>query len=123
MGRLLVVEENQDLCEVLCELLVQRGLDVVGVSNGVEAIQQLKSSRFDIVLSDISMPRLNGIELLKIIKVVWPQTRVFLMTGDHDIFSQYQHHLNDAEFVFLKGRNHNELFSRIEARPYSLTRR
>lgn len=115
--RLLVVEDNKDLCDALCELFSLRGVDVVSAADGIEAIQHLKSSRFDVVVSDIQMPRLNGIELLKVIKTDWPLTRVFLMTGNEDVLSKYRDQLASAEFVFLKGGDHEELFSKIDAAP------
>jgi len=80
--RILLVEDDPLLREEL-----QRGLTEIGgytvevASNGLEAIQKIEADVFDLVLTDIKMPGMDGFELLRIIKSTRPEAGVILMTG------------------------------------------
>src|SRR4029077_19242050 len=62
--RVLVADDNADLREYLCRLL-QGQYQVEAVSNGVEALESLRARPFDLVLSDVMMPRLDGFGLVR----------------------------------------------------------
>ncbi|HZG22036.1 MAG TPA: response regulator [Herbaspirillum sp.] len=64
----LVVEDHADSREMLCELLRQGGLSVLAASDGVEAIAFLQSHMPALVLTDLRMPRMDGMELARYIK-------------------------------------------------------
>lgn len=65
---ILVVEDHQDSREMLCEILENSGLSVIAAANGIEAIERMQSSVPNIVLTDLSMPGMDGIELARYIK-------------------------------------------------------
>ncbi|WDZ95277.1 response regulator [Herbaspirillum sp. WKF16] len=64
----LVVEDHQDSREMLCEILENSGLSVIAAANGIEAIERMQSRVPNIVLTDMSMPEMDGIELARYIK-------------------------------------------------------
>lgn len=64
-ARILCVEDEADLRSDICEELVSAGYDVDEASNGQEALDLLRERRFDLVLCDITMPRMTGLELLR----------------------------------------------------------
>lgn len=64
----LVVEDHADSRELLCEILENSGLSVVAAANGIEAIERMQSHVPHVVLTDMSMPEMNGIELARYIK-------------------------------------------------------
>jgi CheY-like chemotaxis protein len=64
----LVVEDHADSRELLCEILENSGLSVMAAGNGVEAIERMQSQVPNVVLTDMSMPQMDGIELARYIK-------------------------------------------------------
>ena len=80
--RILVVEDEPANLKVLMLFLRDQGYDVVGARDGVEALEVLDKFRFDLVLSDIRMPRMDGVTLATNILSRVPITPVFLMTAD-----------------------------------------
>ncbi len=88
--RILVVDDEQAVCEFLSEYLLQEGQDVKGVYSGKEAIKLLKSESFDIVLCDLVMPEVGGREVIKMLDTLNKRPKVGLITGwseKKDIFS------------------------------------
>ncbi|MCP1574259.1 CheY-like chemotaxis protein [Herbaspirillum rubrisubalbicans] len=64
----LVVEDHAESREMLCDLLRKGGLHVLAAANGVEAIALMQDHRPDLVLTDLRMPRMDGMELARYIK-------------------------------------------------------
>ena len=82
--RILLVDDDESLSDTLKTMLERKGLEVICASDGVSAKSLIAMERIDIVLSDIRMPNLNGIELLHFIKRTKPLP-VILMTGFAEI--------------------------------------
>jgi len=66
--RVLVVDDEPDTRELVAALLTTCGAEVVSVSSGTEALDQMKQQRFDLLISDIGMPEMNGYELIERIR-------------------------------------------------------
>lgn len=81
MQKILVVDDQDGIRILLCEVLRQEGYEVYDASNGEEAIALIESVRPDLVLLDMKIPRMNGLEILKWIKNVTPLTCVIIMTA------------------------------------------
>jgi DNA-binding response OmpR family regulator len=62
MTSVLVVEDEADIREAVVEVLAERGYDVIGASDGAEALSKLREHPADVVLLDLMMPRMNGWE-------------------------------------------------------------
>src|SRR6266571_4769391 len=77
----LVVDDEQSARDLCVEILKGLGFEIEVADSGTRALAILESGDTDIVLSDVRMPGLNGIELLKIIRQRYPETDVVLMTG------------------------------------------
>ena len=78
---ILLVEDDPLLLTVLRELLEFGGHSVVTCENGREAVQQLSMAHIDLVITDLSMPEMDGLELIKIFTYEWPDIRVIAMSG------------------------------------------
>ena len=65
----------------LSRALTDAGFDVVAVADGLAACDELDRVRFDVLLSDVVMPGMSGIELVRRCEARWPGTRVILITG------------------------------------------
>jgi two-component system, chemotaxis family, sensor histidine kinase and response regulator WspE len=66
--RILVIDDSITVREIECRLLRNRGYDVEAAVNGMEGWNALRMAHFDLVVTDVDMPRMNGIELVKAIK-------------------------------------------------------
>lgn len=80
----LIVDDEQEIVAVLTELFESEGWEVLAASNGKEALQKIKSGSPDVVLSDIQMPDMDGLELLETIYKSGVDTPVILLTGFRD---------------------------------------
>jgi len=80
-GKLLVVDDEKHLLDVLCEMLVQHGYEVVGFSSSPFALEELKEHDFDLLLSDLMMPDVDGVTFLKAALEIDPSLVAIIMTG------------------------------------------
>jgi len=84
-GKILLAEDSDGIRNLLSKLLSSNGYDVHAVENGLNAQKKLISENFDMVLSDICMPGVTGIELLKEIKTNFGDIPVVLITGNQTL--------------------------------------
>jgi K+-sensing histidine kinase KdpD len=81
LEKILVVDDELKMCQSLKTLLTQEGYQVKTMQDGKRAIQTIKEKDFDLVISDIKMPRCSGLEILKAAKAKDKDALVILMTG------------------------------------------
>ena len=81
MARILVVDDDQGIRDFLEILLSREGYKVKTASGGKEAVALCKKKKFDLVITDLKMPKMDGIDLLRAIKEISPETLVILITG------------------------------------------
>lgn len=79
--RILVVDDQSGMCDFLSHYLKTRGYEAEVAHSAEEALEALKKSEFDLVLSDIMMPFVDGLDLLREIKKSRPGVAVILMTA------------------------------------------
>ncbi len=106
---ILVVDDDRSLRNMLSFVLSKEGFQVVEAENGLDALKKLKGAKFDLVVSDIRMPDLNGIELLKRIKTHDPDLPVIMITAyaaTHDAIEAMK---LGAEDYIMKPFNLDEL--------------
>ncbi len=80
--KVLIVEDEKGIRILLSDLLSSKGFEVSMARDGQESLDQLEDGRFDLVVTDIHMPRLDGIEMLKRMKKEGRKEKVIIMTGD-----------------------------------------
>ena len=81
MIRILLAEDEEAMRTYLARALTNAGYDVVAVDRGTAALPLLQSESFDLLLSDIVMPEMDGIELAQRCAEVSPETKVMFITG------------------------------------------
>ncbi|MFH1094450.1 MAG: response regulator [Candidatus Omnitrophota bacterium] len=81
MNRILVVDDEQDVVEALFHTLKRSGYEVETALTGEAGIEKTKKSKFDVILLDINLPDLNGIQVLEQMKKVDPGIEVIMITG------------------------------------------
>ena len=85
--RLLVVDDEPKQQQAVCEILTEQGYDTTGFSDPQAALQVLETQRFELLLTDLQMPDLNGIDLIRHAQVLSPDTVVVLMTAHGSVDS------------------------------------
>lgn len=78
---ILVVDDDRSMAELACSILEIENFKTVYAKNGEEALDILKKESFDLVLTDLDMPKVNGLQLRTFILYMYPSVKVVLMTG------------------------------------------
>ncbi len=79
--RLLLVEDDSTLSFILEDALIREGFEVVAVSNGVEGVKKFQEIKPDAVITDIMMPKMDGYEMVRLIRLTAPQIPVLFLTA------------------------------------------
>ncbi|MCK4851602.1 MAG: response regulator [Candidatus Omnitrophica bacterium] len=79
--RILIVDDNKDFADVFCDILKANDYMVESCYGGAEAIEKMKKGAFNIMFLDIRMPEIDGIQTLKEVMRIQPDTTVIMMTG------------------------------------------
>ncbi len=85
--KVMLVDDEKDFIEILSQRLETRGLKVIAVTSGEEALVMTDDQNFDVAVVDFAMPGINGIETLKQIKEKRPDIEVIMLTGQGTIQS------------------------------------
>ena len=80
-GKILIVEDEKSMREVLGILLEGEGYDVTLAAGGIDGVSLLNKDIFDMVITDIKMPKVNGFEILKKVREISPDTLVIMITA------------------------------------------
>ncbi len=84
-GSILIVDDEEGFREMLSTILASQGYTAITATNGVEAINAVQNSFFDLVLLDVKMPNVDGIEVLHFIRENYIDTQVIMLTGVDDV--------------------------------------
>jgi DNA-binding NtrC family response regulator len=79
--RVLIVDDEEEFAQSLSERLTIRDFDVTTSLSGEDALKKLKGYNFDLVILDVAMPGMDGVEVLREIKRIKPLTEVIMLTG------------------------------------------
>lgn len=88
MATILVVDDEKGMREYLQELLEDAGYEVTAAANGCEAIQLFKQNPFDIVITDLLMPKKDGAETIIELRNYYPDVKIIIVTGGGNINAQ-----------------------------------
>ena len=80
-NKLLLVDDEKIMLKYLSKFLIKQGFDITTAMNGEDALEKIKNQDFIMVLLDVLMPGMDGIETLKEIKKIKPMTEVIMLTG------------------------------------------
>ena len=81
VARVLIVDDEEELVSALVERLELRGVPVTGVTSGRAALATIEEKDFDLVLIDLKMPGLDGLDVIRAMKHLRPELRFVLLTG------------------------------------------
>jgi DNA-binding NtrC family response regulator len=112
--RVLLVDDEKDFLETLVKRLKKRNLDPVAASSGLEAIGIAKENSIDVVVLDVKMPDMDGIETLKELKRIRPSAEVIMLTGHADMEVAIQGMELGAFDYLMKPADIDELLYKIQ---------
>ncbi|MCD4684919.1 MAG: response regulator [Anaerolineae bacterium] len=100
--RILIAEDNPDLQRIFAEVFIHAEFEVTTVSNGAEAQRQLSSTLPDMLILDINMPEVSGLDVIEYMRQqdILEQVHVIIVTGN-DLIARYVD-LSAADLVLLK---------------------
>jgi CheY-like chemotaxis protein/anti-sigma regulatory factor (Ser/Thr protein kinase) len=99
MNRVLVVDDNASEREALCLVLERSGFEVTAAADGVEALEKILREKFDLLLVDVWMPRMSGLELLSQLPEK-TRPKALVMTGD-DTAETLLQSLREKAYLFI----------------------
>lgn len=115
MLHILVVEDNLDLCELLCSALNENGYRAHGAENGEQALAVLADTVIDLIIADIMMPKMNGLELTKNLREADIFCPLLIVTAREDYDSLQKAFALGADDYMVKPINVKELLVRVKA--------
>ena len=112
--KILIVDDNVDFCATLTDILKVKGHEVESVHNGFDAINAVKTDDFTLILLDIKMPVMNGVETYKRLKQTVPQIQVIMITA-FALEDLIRDALREGAYgIFRKPIDFNMLFESID---------
>jgi two-component system response regulator HydG len=112
--KILVVDDNPEFCENLSDILETKGFEVATAYDGLKALESVKQNGFDLVLIDIKMPVMDGVETFKKMKEIVPGMPVIMMSA-YAVEDLIREALQEEAFGFLKKPvNFEKLYELIE---------
>lgn len=115
MFRALVVEDNADLNKTVCTYLTNHGYEAVGCLNANDAYDALYEQVFDLIISDIMMPVVDGFEFVEAVRSVNPEIPILFMTARDDLAAKQKGYRIGIDDYMVKPIELEEVLLRIGA--------
>ena len=115
MLKILIAEDDHELRQLFTHVLSKNGYTVTGVGDGVEAMETMEKDYYDLLISDIMMPRMDGYELVERLRAGGNTTPVLMITAKGDFDDMRQGFLSGTDDYMVKPVNVNEMVLRVGA--------
>ncbi len=117
MKRILIVDDERIVLEVLEKMISQLGYHTTVSETGTDALQKFKRKTFDLVMVDLLLPGISGWDLIQKLRKYKPEQKIVLVTGmgSDYIFNEHKFNENNVEDVLLKPFTFNKLRSVLES--------
>ena len=115
MFKVLIAEDDRDLRQLFSRVLIKNGYSVVGVSDGRKALDEMENGFFDIVISDIMMPVMDGYEFVRTLRESGNLTPVLMITAKDAFDDMQAGFYSGSDDYMVKPVNVNEMVLRVGA--------
>lgn len=113
-GTILIADDEQEIRESLSLILEEEGYSCTTAADGDAALQEIESSNFDILIADIKMPKLNGMQLMEKVKNISPQTMIIIITAYATVETAVQALRSGASDYIVKPLDFDEVIFRVK---------
>jgi len=113
--KILIAEDDKELSQLFSHVLTKNGYEVKGVNNGREALTAMEKDYFDLLISDIMMPFVDGFELVRQLRERGNQTPVMMITARDAFDDMRRGFLSGTDDYMVKPINVNEMVLRVGA--------
>lgn len=113
MTQIMLVDDDKELLEIYDKIFKMNGFEVISCENGERALNALGKNQISVVISDIIMPKMSGIELLRQIKKRTPETEVIMLTAEGSISGAVEAVKEGAFSYIVKPADVDDLISNI----------
>lgn len=115
MLKILVAEDDRELCRLFAHVLIKNGYSVKEVSNGKEALEAVGADYYDLIISDIMMPVMDGYELVRSLREAGNTTPILMITAKDAFDDMRRGFLSGTDDYMVKPINVNEMVLRVQA--------
>lgn len=115
MQKILIAEDDSELCQLFSHVLTKSGYEITGVQNGVEALDALHREYYDLLISDIMMPVMDGYTLVHKLRESGQNIPVMMITAKGNFDDMEQGFLSGTDDYMVKPVNINEMVLRVSA--------
>ena len=115
MLKILIAEDDRELRQLFEHVLMKNGYSVRGVSNGQEALDAMDEEYFNLIISDIMMPVMDGFTLVRSLRVAGDTTPVLMITAKDAFDDMRMGFLSGTDDYMVKPVNVNEMVLRVSA--------
>ncbi|OTG69981.1 DNA-binding response regulator PmrA [Acinetobacter sp. ANC 4169] len=115
MTKILMIEDDFMIAESSMTLLKYQQMDVEWVNNGIDGLKRLTQEKFDIVLLDLGLPMMDGMQVLKNIRQQWPTLPVLIISARDQLQNRVDGLNHGADDYLIKPYEFDELLARIHA--------
>ena len=115
MLKILIAEDDRELRQLFQHVLIKNGYSVKGVSNGKEALDAIEQDYFDLIISDIMMPEMDGYELVRSLREANDNTPVMMITAKDAFDDMRLGFQSGVDDYMVKPVNVNEMVLRVQA--------
>ncbi|MDD7673805.1 MAG: response regulator transcription factor [Oscillospiraceae bacterium] len=115
MLKILIVEDDRELRQLFAHVLIKNGYRADGVSNGREALDAMEKDYYDLIISDIMMPGMDGYELVRTLREAGNTTPVLMITAKDAFDDMKMGFLSGTDDYMVKPVNVNEMVLRVGA--------
>jgi DNA-binding response OmpR family regulator len=123
-GKILVVDDEPNMVQLLAEYLTEHGYEVVKAHSGIEALAKLDFEKPDVILLDVRMPGMDGVEVLRRIRSFDQQVGILMISANDDIelakqtieMGAFDYTLKPLDFAYLS-RAVEKMMARVPAAP------
>ncbi|MDD4875671.1 MAG: ATP-binding protein [Dehalococcoidales bacterium] len=112
-AKIIIVEDGEGARVTLCGILEDAGYKVIGLERGVDALEIIKKTSFNVVITDIRLPDIDGMEILELAKEIDPEVAVITMTGYASVETAIEAVNQGAYAYFVKPVNPEEIKTAI----------
>jgi DNA-binding NtrC family response regulator len=113
--KILIVDDEERFRTTMCKLLTVRGLEASAIGEGKEALKELREKSYDVIILDVRMPEMSGIQVMAELRKLDPFIEVIIMTGYASVDTAKKIMELGAYDYLLKPYNIDELMEKIEA--------